>query len=69
MEVFDQVLNIGIVVCFALFLIIGAVDLLQIGCSFSLIEKILPLGFRFSKCACILKRITGARLFRASREK
>lgn len=27
MEVFDQVLNIGIVVCFVLFLIIGAVDL------------------------------------------
>ena len=27
MEVFDQVLNIGIVVCFALLLIIGAVDL------------------------------------------
>ena len=27
MEVFDQVLNIGIVVCFALLLFIGAVDL------------------------------------------
>ena len=69
MEVFDQALSICFVVCFALLLIIGAVDLLQIGCSFSLIAKILPFGFLFSKYACILKRITGARLFRALREK